>query len=232
MIIQIANLNKSYAFNEITINALSDINLSIKRGEYITFLGTSKAGKTALMNILAFLDRPTQGKYFFEKLDTSTISEKEIAQIKNFKIGYIKEERAFISNFTVSQNIELPMIYAGVEKNEREKRLGIVLNRMGILDRKHDKIYELSDGEKQKVLIAREIVNRPTVLLVDEPIRSLDKLMSEEINTLFKQLNVEGTTIIVATRSTLIAGASKRVISLKDGQIVKDMMLSKTKKSK
>ncbi|MDN5353041.1 MAG: putative transport system ATP-binding protein, partial [Clostridiales bacterium] len=183
----------------------------------------SGSGKSTLMNIIGCLDKPTHGRYILDGIETNTMDAKALAKIRNLKIGFVFQSFNLIPRTSALQNVELPMIYAGVGHKERRAKSEAALERVGLKDRMDHKPNELSGGQKQRVAIARALVNEPAIILADEPTGNLDSKSTEEIMEIFKSLNQEGATIILVTHESDIAAQAKRVVTFKDGQIIQDV---------
>lgn len=222
MIIKLDNLIKVYDTGAIQLKALNGINLEIEEKEYVAIMGASGSGKSTLMNILGCLDRITDGKYYLDGVDIATLDDNSLAAIRNKKIGFVFQAFNLLPKLTAMANVELPMMYAGVPKSEREKKAKWALGRVGLSDRIHHKPNELSGGQKQRVAIARALVNDPAIILADEPTGNLDSASSEEIMGIFQELNEEGVTIVMVTHEPDIAMHTKRAIIFKDGNIISD----------
>lgn len=225
MIIKLENLIKVYDTGSIKLEALKGINLSIEEKEYVAIMGASGSGKSTLMNILGCLDKITSGKYYLDAIDISTLDDNQIASIRNKKIGFVFQAFNLLPKLTALANVELPMMYAGVSKREREKKAKWAMERVNLLDRMYHKPNELSGGQKQRVAIARALVNEPAIILADEPTGNLDSAVSEEIMGIFQQLNDEGVTIVMVTHEPDIAAHAKRSIVFKDGNIISDKVV-------
>lgn len=222
MLIKVENLKKIYDTGAIQVEALKNINLTIEKNEYVAIMGASGSGKSTLMNILGCLDRLTEGKYFLDNVDVSTLNDNELAAIRNKKIGFVFQAFNLLPRLSALGNVELPMVYAGLPKSERTQKAKAALERVGLGDRMHHKPNELSGGQKQRVAIARALVNNPAILLADEPTGNLDTKSSEEIMDIFESLNNEGVTIIMVTHERDIAQHTKRAVVFRDGEIISD----------
>lgn len=226
MIIKVENLFKTYDAGSFKVEALKDINLEIKKEEYVAVMGPSGSGKSTLMNILGCLDRLSSGRYILDGEDISKLDDNNLAQIRNKKIGFVFQAFNLLPRLSALENVELPMIYAKVSPNERIKRAKTALEKVGLSDRLHHKPNELSGGQKQRVAIARALVNSPSIILADEPTGNLDSKSSEEIMEIFESLNNEGVTIVMVTHEADIALHTKRIVTFKDGNIISDKMVS------
>jgi len=224
MLIEIQNLKKNYLLEQVEVPALRGIDLSIPKNEFVAIMGPSGSGKSTLMNILGCLDVPTEGKYFFDSVDVTLLDDDQLSSIRGKSIGFIFQSFNLLPRINALHNVELPMMYAGVEKEQRRELALRALEKVGLGDRLHHKPSELSGGQRQRVAIARAMVNKPGIILADEPTGALDSKSGEEIMELFMQLHAEGNTIIVITHEKEIAAFSKRIIHLKDGRIVSDAL--------
>ena len=222
-VIRIRDLYKTYIMGDIEVAALRGINLDIQQGEFIAVTGASGSGKSTFMNILGCLDRPTRGSYFLEGQDVSGLSSDELAHIRNRKIGFVFQGFNLLHRTSAVENVELPMMYNGFQTKERRQRALEVLKLVGLEDRSHHLPNQLSGGQQQRVAIARSLVNRPSLILADEPTGNLDTKTSVEIMELFQNLNEkEGITIVLVTHEPDIAEYSKRQIVFRDGLIISD----------
>ncbi|WP_027128468.1 ABC transporter ATP-binding protein [Fusobacterium perfoetens] len=222
MIIQINNINKYYINGENKLHALKNINFNIKKGEFVAIMGSSGSGKSTMMNILGCLDKEFEGEYILDDVNISNLSENEICKIRNSKIGFVFQSFNLLPKLTTEENVELPLVYAGIDKEERKKRALEVLKKVGLEKRVHHKPNELSGGQRQRVAIARALINNPSVILADEPTGNLDSVSENEIMNLFKELNNQGKTIIIVSHEPEIANFCKRILIFKDGKIIKD----------
>lgn len=218
-VIEVINVKKSYILGDMEVPILHDINLEVREGEFLAIMGPSGSGKSTLMNLIGFLDRPTEGRIIIKGLDINKLSDREVARLRGLEIGFVFQTFNLIPRLTALENVELPT-YAntrsGVDTNERAKEL---LKLVGLDDRMHHKPGELSGGQSQRVAIARALVNDPAILLADEPTGNLDSKTGCEILNLFKKLNEDGRTIIMITHDLEIAGYADRIVLVKDGII-------------
>ncbi len=220
--ISIRNLNKIYKNGSVEVHALKDVNLEIENGEFIAIMGQSGSGKSTLMNIIGCLDRPTSGEYLLDGIEISKQEQDELSLIRNKKIGFVFQAFNLIPRTNILRNVELPMIYAKVKSSKRKQRSLELLERVGLGDRIHHVPNELSGGQKQRVAIARALANNPPIILADEPTGNLDTQSSEDIMTIFRELNEEGTSVILVTHEPEIARYADRVIVFRDGVIIED----------
>jgi len=221
-VIEISNLNKSYKMGLQVLKVLNSLDLEVKKGEYVALMGPSGSGKSTLMNIIGCLDNFDSGKFILNGVDVAGLSDNELADIRNKEIGFIFQTFNLLPRYTALENVELPLIYAGVSKKERRQRAINVLEQVGLADRMTHKPNELSGGQRQRVAVARALVNNPAILLADEPTGNLDSKTSEEIMMLFEEIHSNGNTIIIVTHEEDIAQKAKRIIRLKDGVVEKD----------
>ena len=222
MLIEIKNLVKNYVIGDILVLALKNINLTIDRNEYVAIMGPSGSGKSTLMNILGCLDTPSDGRYLFDNVDVSTLSDDALSMMRNREIGFIFQNFNLLPKMNSLQNVELPLMYAGVPKALRRERAMEALERVGLVDRMDHKPTELSGGQRQRVAVARALVTKPGILLADEPTGALDSKTGVEIMALFDELHREGNTLILITHEREIAEYSRRIIQIRDGLIFSD----------
>jgi putative ABC transport system ATP-binding protein len=222
LVIAIENVTKLYQMGEETIHALRGVTLSIHRNEYLAIMGPSGSGKSTLMNMLGCLDTPTSGRYEFNGQNVATMVDDELAEIRNREIGFVFQTFNLLARSDALKNVELPLIYAGVPPAERRKRARETLESVGLGERLHHKPNELSGGQRQRVAIARALVNRPSIILADEPTGNLDSKTGVEIMALFEDLYERGNTLIVVTHEESIARHARRIVRLHDGLIDSD----------
>jgi putative ABC transport system ATP-binding protein len=222
--IELSNITKTYRMGKVDFTVLSGVSLNVQRGELIAIMGPSGSGKSTIMNIIGCLDRPTSGSYRFEEREISTMSDDELASIRNVKIGFVFQTFNLLARFSALKNVEVPLIYGGVPARLRKERAVPLLEKVGLADRLHHKPTELSGGQQQRVAIARALVNNPQLLLADEPTGNLDSRSGEEILNTLTGLNRAGVTIIIVTHDQSVAARCRRIISVKDGQIMNDQV--------
>jgi ABC-type lipoprotein export system ATPase subunit len=221
-LIETVALTKHYSVGLQDIPALTNISISINRGELVAIMGASGSGKSTLMNQLGCLDTPTSGSYFFDGTDVSRLSSEALADLRNRKIGFCFQSYNLLPRATALANVELPLVYAGVDGSTRRKRAEAVLDEVGLADRRHHLPTQLSGGQQQRVAIARALVNRPALILADEPTGTLDSKTGLEIIALFDSLNQGGITIVIVTHDNDVASFARRIISLRDGFLIED----------
>jgi putative ABC transport system ATP-binding protein len=219
-IIRLEHISKLYGSGDTEVKALADVNLTIERGEYCAIMGPSGSGKSTVMNIIGCLDRPTSGHYALDGVDVAQLGDQELAHVRNLKIGFVFQQFHLLSQLTALENVMLPMIYAGVSGKERYQKAMEALEHMGLGNRAQNKPNQLSGGQQQRVAIARAIVNRPVLLLADEPTGALDSRTSQEVMNIFSELNEGGMTVVMVTHEPDIARRSRRIIWFLDGQVL------------
>lgn len=224
MLIEIKDLRKKYIMGEMEVEALRGVNLNISTNEFVSIMGPSGSGKSTLMNILGCLDTPSSGQYLFDSIDISSRTDDELSEIRNQKIGFIFQTFNLLPKLDALQNVELPLIYSGVEKHLRKDLAKKALKRLGLENRMNHKPNELSGGQRQRVAIARALVTNPGIILADEPTGNLDTKTGFEIMGIFKELHQEGNTIILITHEPEIAEQADRGIIIRDGLITKDAL--------
>jgi putative ABC transport system ATP-binding protein len=221
--IRLEGVHKTYNLGEVQVQALRGVSLEIYPGEFVAVMGASGSGKSTLMNILGCLDRPTRGKYFLDGTDVSSFTKRQLARIRNTKIGFVFQQFNLLSRTSALENVELPTIYAGISLAERESRAHQALERVGLADRADHFPSQLSGGQQQRVAIARALVNSPSLLLADEPTGNLDSRTSIEIMDIFQRLNEEhGLTVVIVTHEPDIASYVKRALEFRDGRMLRD----------
>lgn len=223
-VIHIRNIVRNFQMGQETVYVLKGIDLDINRGEYVAIMGPSGSGKSTLMNLLGCLDTPTSGTYILNGADVSQMSDDELAEIRNKEIGFVFQTFNLLPRTTALENVALPMIYAGASKSERSERAAEVLTSVGLADRMDHKPNELSGGQRQRVAVGRALVNKPSIILADEPTGNLDSKTSLEIMQLFDEIHKAGNTVIVVTHEEDVAARAKRVIRLRDGIIESDTL--------
>lgn len=217
--IRAENLSKVYRMGKIEVPALRDVNLEIEKGEYLAIVGSSGSGKSTLLNMLGCLDKPTSGAVFIDGVNTASLSENELAEIRREKIGFIFQQFNLIHSLNALENVSLPMFFAGVGREERMKRAAELLAKVGLRERMHHKPSELSGGQQQRVAIARALSNNPAIIIGDEPTGNVDSETGNAIMGILEGLNREGRTVIVVTHDTEIAAHAPRVKRMKDGRL-------------
>jgi putative ABC transport system ATP-binding protein len=223
MIIKIENLVKVYTTGSISLTALKGVNLEVKEGEFVAIMGSSGSGKSTLMNIIGCLDRATSGSYLLQGKDITEFDDDGLAEIRNKRIGFVFQSYNLLPKMDAVRNVELPLFYGKVSSEERLNRSKEALKRVGLEDRMYHKPPEMSGGQKQRVAIARALVNRPSLILADEPTGNLDTASGDEIMGIFQKLNDEGVTIVMVTHEPEIAACTKRNIIFRDGNIISDV---------
>jgi putative ABC transport system ATP-binding protein len=222
MLIEIKNLKKIYSLGDIDVPALNGVSIGIEQNEYMAIMGPSGSGKSTMMNIIGCLDVPTEGEYFLNNQDVSKLSDDELAVIRNKEIGFVFQTFNLLPRADALHNVELPMIYSGLNRAQRRQMAMDALERVGLGDRVHHKPNELSGGQRQRVAIARALVNKPSIILADEPTGNLDSKTGQEIMEIFEQLHAAGNTIILITHEEYIANHSNRTVRLLDGLVQSD----------
>lgn len=222
MLLNIQNIYKNYGKEPMIIPVLKDVSLEVVQGDYIAIMGPSGSGKTTLMNIIGCLDRASLGTYLFEDEDISEMNDDALSDLRLNKIGFVFQNFNLLSSETAQENVALPLIYAGIDKEKRNQRAIDVLNKVGLQDRISFKPSQLSGGQKQRVAIARAIINNPKILLADEPTGALDQASGKQVMELFKSLNDEGVTIIMITHDANVASHAKKILHIIDGEIIEN----------
>ncbi|MHB8124993.1 MAG: ABC transporter ATP-binding protein [Desulfitobacteriaceae bacterium] len=217
----IENLFKTYNTGIVKVEALKNVNLTVEDGNFLAVMGPSGSGKSTLMNILGLLDRPTEGSYLLDEVDIRSLDDYRLAAVRNGKIGFVFQNFNLLPRLNTQRNVELPLLYAGVGKRERQALASAALERVGLISHAKHRPNELSGGQKQRVAIARAMINSPSLLLADEPTGNLDSASSYEIMALFQELHRQGSTIILVTHEPEIAQHAQRIIHFRDGCLVK-----------
>lgn len=219
-LIEFINLSKIYEMGENIVRAVDDISFQIMPGEFVAIVGQSGSGKSTCMNIIGCLDIPTAGTYLLDGQDVSTIDDDALAEVRNKMIGFIFQQYNLLPKLSVLGNVELPLIYTGLDKSDRKSRATQVITKVGLLDKLNNLPSQLSGGQQQRVSIARALASSPSVILADEPTGALDSKTGKEVIELLKQLNAEGNTVVLITHDNAIAAQAQRIIRLADGKIV------------
>ncbi|MBR9920970.1 MAG: ABC transporter ATP-binding protein [Bacteroidetes bacterium] len=214
------DLNKVYQTDEVETTALHQVNIEIKQGEFVSVMGPSGCGKSTLLNVLGMIDGPTSGEYLFNGEEIGHLSERKRSEIRKHNLGFVFQSFNLIDELTVFENVELPMLYTKVPSGERKKRVEELLEGMNIMHRRNHFPQQLSGGQQQRVAVARAIVNRPKLILADEPTGNLDSSNGDEVMKILSELNAEGTTVLMVTHSQYCAEFGNRIIRMLDGQVV------------
>lgn len=220
--INLRNIKKTYGKGDAKVAALKDISLKVHIGEFIAIMGASGSGKSTLLNILGCLDKPSEGEYTLNGANITSYSNRKLAKIRNKTFGFVVQYFGLLDDYTVYENVNLPLEYGKTPRRERKKLITAVLEKLGIIQKIKATPKELSGGQNQRVAIARAVVNNPDIILADEPTGALDKKTGEEVMKLFKSLNADGKTVIIVTHDEKIAQQCNRVIKIEDGQIIND----------
>ena len=220
MIITVDNINKTYKNGSLELQVLKNISFKVDKGEFLAIMGSSGSGKSTMMNILGCLDNQYEGRYILDGIDISKSNENELSEIRNKKIGFIFQSFNLLPRLTALENVELPLVYSSIPKEERHKRANELLEKVGLKDRIHHRPNELSGGQRQRVAIARALVNNPSIILADEPTGNLDSKSEEEIIEILQKLNKMGKTIVIVTHEPSIGEIAERKIIFKDGEII------------
>lgn len=223
-VIHIDKIAKRYQVGTVTVKALRSVSLQIGHNEYVAIMGPSGSGKSTLMNILGCLDTPTNGTYILNGTDVSQMVDNQLAEIRNQEIGFVFQTFNLLPRYTALENVMLPLVYAGISKDDRLERAKIALDKVGLSDRMTHRPNELSGGQRQRVAVARALVNNPSIILADEPTGNLDSKTSEDIMGLFHRIHQQGNTVILVTHEEEIARHAHRIIRLRDGMIESDYL--------
>jgi putative ABC transport system ATP-binding protein len=226
-LVELKDVWRTYNQGAEPVHALQGVSLKIKESEYVAIMGTSGSGKSTLMNLLGCLDRPSQGQYLLDGTDISTRTEDELAEIRNKSVGFVFQQFNLLPSMSALDNVMLPLVYAGMSKEQRTMRAEQALKDLGLGNRMDHKPSELSGGQQQRVAIARSIVNRPRILLADEPTGALDSHTANEIMSLFTKLTEEGITVILVTHDPETAAFARRIVKVRDGKILEDLIIGK-----
>jgi putative ABC transport system ATP-binding protein len=218
--IQLEGINKSYATGEVLVPILKNINLTILRGDYTAIMGASGSGKSTLMNIVGCLERPTNGHYYFDAREVTSLSDDQLTDVRNFRIGFVFQQFNLLSRLSALENVMLPMVYAGYPRLERRQRAEAMLVQVGLADRLANRPNQLSGGQQQRVAIARALVNQPDLLLADEPTGALDSRTGAAVMEQLNDLHAAGLTIVLVTHEAQVAGRAGRTVRIQDGRIV------------
>jgi putative ABC transport system ATP-binding protein len=221
-LITLEDITKVYRMGDVRVPALSGVSVQIERGEFVALMGSSGSGKSTMMNLIGCLDRPSSGRYWLQDHDVSTLDKNQLAEIRNRTLGFVFQSFNLLTRTSALENVELPLLYAGVGTRERQRRAEAALARVGLSDRLHHHPNQMSGGQQQRVAIARAIVTEPPVILADEPTGNLDSRTSVEIMALFQELGRAGMTVVLVTHEPDIAEYTRRVLTMRDGRIERD----------
>ena len=221
-VIELKDIMKTYHMGDSVVHALYHVNLKIEPGEFTSIMGPSGSGKSTMMNILGCLDRPTSGEYFLDGKEIAGYDDDELAHTRNAKIGFVFQNFNLLAKLTAQENVALPLVYAGVDEEERMERAKKALEAVGLGERLEHKPMEMSGGQRQRVAIARALINNPAIIMADEPTGNLDTKSSYEIMDIFKKMNESGKTVVMVTHEPDIAEQTKRILVMRDGQMVSD----------
>lgn len=220
--IEVSGIKKTFVLGDSEVHALNDINLRIEQGEYLSVMGPSGSGKSTLLNMLGLLDRPDEGRYLLNDVDTMALDENERARVRREQIGFVFQSYHLIPRLTARENVEMPLMLAGIPARERHESVQGILEKLGIARRAHHLPNQLSGGERQRVAIGRSIVMRPTILLADEPTGNLDSKSGKEVTEILENLNAEGITLLVVTHDIAMGERARRRIRMVDGAVASD----------
>jgi len=220
VIVGLEDVTKVYGIGDLEVRALNGVSLTVTQGDYCSIMGASGSGKSTAMNIIGCLDRPSSGSYYLDGVDVAQMPEAELAGIRNLKLGFVFQQFHLLSQLTALENVMLPMVYAGIPAAERRERAVDALTRVGLESRLQNRPNQLSGGQQQRVAIARAIVNRPVLLLADEPTGALDTKTTQEVMDIFTELNDSGMTVVMVTHEPEVARQTRRIVWFRDGQVV------------
>jgi len=233
VVIHLERIHKVYRMGDIEVHALRGVSLEICRGEFVAIMGPSGSGKSTMMNIIGCLDHPTKGQYFLEGVDVSTVDRAGLADVRNKSVGFVFQSFNLVPRTSALENVELPLVYAGVGSNERIRRARAALHEVGLADRERNMPNQLSGGQQQRVALARALVNNPSIILADEPTGALDTRTSVEVMEIFQRLNAErNLTVVVVTHEPDIAQYAKRIIQFRDGRVYRDIPVENRKNAR
>jgi len=221
-LIEISDMTKIYQMGSVQVHALRGVTLTVDKGDYVAIVGASGSGNSTLMNMIGLLDRPTGGSYRLQGTESSELSKSKLADLRNHEIGFVFQQFNLLPRVNARRQVELPLFYSGISGKQRHQMAAEALAMVGLADRMHHRPDELSGGQQQRVAIARALVNRPSILLADEPTGALDSKTGQEVLTLFEELNAQGITVIVVTHDTHVAERARRIVTLSDGVIISD----------
>ncbi|WP_293325675.1 ABC transporter ATP-binding protein [Microcoleus sp. PH2017_30_WIL_O_A] len=220
VIVGLQDITKVYGIGDLEVRALNGVSLTVTQGEYCSIMGASGSGKSTAMNIIGCLDRPTSGSYYLDGVDVAQMPESELAGIRNLKLGFVFQQFHLLAQLTALENVMLPMVYAGIPSSERRERAEEALTKVGLESRMKNKPNQLSGGQQQRVAIARAIVNRPVLLLADEPTGALDTKTTQEVMDIFTEFNEAGMTVVMVTHEPEVARQTRRVVWFRDGEVI------------
>ena len=223
-VIRLEQICKTYGAGDTEVRALSDVNLIVNTGEYCAIMGPSGSGKSTAMNVIGCLDRPSTGSYYLDGVDVAGLSDDELAHVRNRKLGFVFQQFHLLPQLSALENVMLPMVYAGIPTPERRERAAEALTRVGLANRLNNRPNQLSGGQQQRVAIARAIVNRPVLLLADEPTGALDSQTTQEVLNIFSELNASGITVVMVTHEAEVARQTHRIVWFRDGVVQHDDM--------
>lgn len=218
-LIKISDVKKIYGKDDSKVEALRGISLSVEKGDMLAIMGSSGSGKSTLLNIIGFLDKATEGNYYYEGQDVNKLNDRQLSKYRNIHVGFVVQNFALIEDYTVFQNIKVPLDYTKISRKEKNDRIKNILDKMGISDKKDKLPKQLSGGQNQRVAIARALVNNPNIILADEPTGALDTKTGNDVMKLFIELNEEGKTVVIITHDEKVAKMCKRIIYIEDGRI-------------